>query len=455
MVQSDNNLWILTEERPKVEVIKKIINKSSLLKNLDIKIKNLKINPLIENNKFLHIFKISEIKSNKINNIFIRLISSKSSFVDFLVFLQREEPKPEQILNNCIYAIEETKTNSYDSRNTAMGQRSSKFTTLNYYIQKYKAETKPVMFFSHKQADEDHKSVNFINRSLYHLECGIEFWGKDSSKFKKYKSLEEFIKLRNEIADTNTRKNDTPIKITKYNDRIEVSACLANPNNSNDNYTGEIKSDPNMGQIPIIAKVIRTLGWEKKIIITKHQILQSKIGKNKFVKLANIINFGLEGCTMPDTEFKFEYWNYEKDKEKVATILAQIILENNNFITIFDNHGGCEKSYFYDKNNKEIKIDKYIAKKGGKIPDIVMRDDKNKIIYQFEGKRFRSLNKGLEEIRKFDLFEKNYLNKYYQDYDCERSLIINGGNKSNVNQIKFQLDKNCNLIFKDKINFSF
>ena len=64
-----------------------------------------------------------------------------------------------------------------------------------------------------------------------------------------------------------------------------------------------------MGQIPIIAKVIRTLGWEKKIIITKHQILQSKIGKNKFVKLANIINFGLEGCTMPDTEFKFEYWN--------------------------------------------------------------------------------------------------------------------------------------------------
>ena len=455
MVQSDNNLWILTEERPKVEVIKKIINKSSLLKNLDIKIKNLKINPLIENNKFLHIFKISEIKSNKINNIFIRLISSKSSFVDFLVFLQREEPKPEQILNNCIYAIEETKTNSYDSRNTAMGQRSSKFTTLNYYIQKYKAETKPVMFFSHKQADEDHKSVNFINRSLYHLECGIEFWGKDSSKFKKYESLEEFIKLRNEIADTNTRKNDTPIKITKYNDRIEVSACLANPNNSNDNYTGEIKSDPNMGQIPIIAKVIRTLGWEKKIIITKHQILQSKIGKNKFVKLANIINFGLEGCTMPDTEFKFEYWNYEKDKEKVATILAQIILENNNFITIFDNHGGCEKSYFYDKNNKEIKIDKYIAKKGGKIPDIVMRDDKNKIIYQFEGKRFRSLNKGLEEIRKFDLFEKNYLNKYYQDYDCERSLIINGGNKSNVNQIKFQLDKNCNLIFKDKINFSF
>ena len=170
MVQNNENLWILTEERPKKAVIEKIIEKTSLIKNLNIKIEKFKIEPLIEKNKFLHSFKISKVKSDKIQNIFIRLISSRSSFVDFLVFLQEKEPKPEQILKNCVYAIEETKTNSYDSRNTAMGQRSSKFNTLNYYIQKYKAETKPVMFFSHEQADEDHKSVNFINRSLYHLD---------------------------------------------------------------------------------------------------------------------------------------------------------------------------------------------------------------------------------------------------------------------------------------------
>ena len=159
MADIDKNLWILTEERPKKEVIKIIIDKSSTIKNLNIVIENFKIEPVIENNKFLHYFKISDVKSDKIKNIYIRLISSKSSFVDFLVFLQKDEPNPEQILKNCIFAIEETKTNSYDSRNTAMGQRSSKFNTLNYYIQKYKAQTKPVMFFSHEQADEDHKSV--------------------------------------------------------------------------------------------------------------------------------------------------------------------------------------------------------------------------------------------------------------------------------------------------------
>ena len=120
MVQSNNNLWILTEERPKKAVIEKIVEKTSLIKNLNIKIEKFKIEPLIKKNKFLHIFKISKVQSDKIQNIFIRLISSRSSFVDFLVFLQNKEPNPEQILKNCIYAIEETKTNSYTNEITLL-----------------------------------------------------------------------------------------------------------------------------------------------------------------------------------------------------------------------------------------------------------------------------------------------------------------------------------------------
>ena len=39
-----SNLWILTEERPKIEVIQKIINKTTIFKKLDIKIENFKSN---------------------------------------------------------------------------------------------------------------------------------------------------------------------------------------------------------------------------------------------------------------------------------------------------------------------------------------------------------------------------------------------------------------------------
>ena len=102
-----------------------------------------------------------------------------------------------------------------------------------------------------------------------------------------------------------------------------------------------------------------------------------------------------------------------------------------------------------------MKIDKKFSADGGKIPDVVMRDDKNKIIHQFEGKKFDSVDKGLEEIKHFDLFENRFLKKYYPEYKYKRSLIVNGGNKKNIDKIEFQIDKNYNLIFKDKINFSF
>ncbi len=457
MINNDNqnNIWILTEERPKKEVIKKIIIETNNYKKLGISIDDFKIEPIINDEKFLHTFKISKFKSEKIDNIFIRLISGKSSFVDFLVFIQKEEPKPEQILNNCIFAIEETKTNTFDSRNTAMGQRSSKFTTLNYYILKFNTGTRPIMYFSHEQADRDHKSVNFINRSLLHLECGIDFWGKDSSSFRRFTSLDEFIKIKNEIADTNNRKNDTPIKIKKEKELIKISALLANPNNKNKNYTGRIGHDPNMGQVSLIAKVIRNLGWAKKITITDHQVLPERVRENKFTNLANHIDFELKDCKLIKSDFNDDYWSYEKNKEKVATILAQVILENNNLTTIFDNHGGCEKSYFYDEINNAYSIDKKFSADGGKIPDIVMKDNRNKIIYQFEGKKYESLHKGLDEIQNFNLFEKRYLEIYYPDYKYERSLIINGGEKTDIKEVDFQLDKYHKLISSDIFKFKY
>ena len=49
-----SNLWILTEERPKIEVIQKIINKTKIFKKLDIKIENFKIEPNLMV-RFLHI----------------------------------------------------------------------------------------------------------------------------------------------------------------------------------------------------------------------------------------------------------------------------------------------------------------------------------------------------------------------------------------------------------------
>ena len=435
------NLWILTEERPKPEDIKFILEKTSKKLGHKSNFENISIEPDIEDNFFKHRYFVKGASIENIKSILIYTVSSSSSFVDALIYYQNEVPDPSQLFQNCIYAIEETKTNTYDSRNTAMGQRSTKFNFLNYYKEKYKYNFTPVMFFTSKQAEADHDSVNFVNRMLLHLESGIEFWNKDLENLKKFYDLEEFIEVKNKISLTNSRANDTPLTIDMTDKEIKISALLANPNNTRPNYTGRIGHDPNMGQVPLIAKTLRNLGWNKKIVITNHQILQDRISKrgNKLTALASYINFELEGIDLPDTPFNNEYWEFEKRKEKVASILAQVVLSNKGLKTIFDNHGGCEKSYFLTSDGENLVIPKKYSENGGKIPDLVMVDYEKKEIYSYEGKTNSYINQGLDELENFDLFESDFLGKYYPDFKFFRSLIINGGKELSHDQVSFQI----------------
>ena len=130
-----DNLWILTEERPKNTVIKEIINQYCKDFSDNVISRNeLKILPLIKENKFFFKYLITGIKLKNIENIFIKTVSGDSSFLDFLVFKQEKEPEANNISEKPIMAIEETKTNDDESRNTGVYQRGSKFVFVeNYY----------------------------------------------------------------------------------------------------------------------------------------------------------------------------------------------------------------------------------------------------------------------------------------------------------------------------------
>ena len=437
-----SNLWILTEERPKASDIATILVKTADKLGFSANMGDIWFDPNFHGDIFSHQFTVMGAKITNIQGIYIKIVSSSSSFVDCLVFHQDEVPKPSQVLNNCIFAIEETKTNTYQSRNTAMGQRSCKFNFLEHYWLNGNQKFTPVMFFTSKQAKSDNDSVAFVNRMLLHLNSGIEFWGKDDANFKKFGNLEEFLNEKNRISSSNNRKNDTPIFVKKVDNVIFIQALLANPNNTRENYTGRIQHDPNMGQVPMIARTIRSLGWTGEIIVTGHQVLQDRISHrgNKLTALADKIGFELQGIKLPKTSFSPKYWNYEFNKEKVASILAQVILENNGLKTIFDNHGGCEKSFFQAPGGLEIPIPKSYSYRGGKIPDLVVVDFKKKIIYSFEGKKQQNAQDGIKEIYGFGLFEKEFLNNYYPGFKLQRGLILNGGTKLiEPTYVKFQL----------------
>ncbi len=97
------NIWILTEERPKIEVLKKILNKFATYRNYWAFIDNLRILPVWKNNKFVFTYEVINFRYNKVDKIFIKTVSGYSSFVNFLVFFQDEKPS---LKDKPVYVIE-------------------------------------------------------------------------------------------------------------------------------------------------------------------------------------------------------------------------------------------------------------------------------------------------------------------------------------------------------------
>ena len=132
-MNKENNLWLLTEERPKPTVVLQILEMycrdfgDSIDRQGEIKIK-----PIIKDGTFLFVYLVEGISTRDSKNIYIKTVSGSSSFFDFLLFKQAEEPR-ENSTDSPIMAIEETKTNDDESRNTGVYQRGSKFVYINQY----------------------------------------------------------------------------------------------------------------------------------------------------------------------------------------------------------------------------------------------------------------------------------------------------------------------------------
>ena len=134
-------LWILTEERPKKEVIKEILLRFTSDRQFACFLDSLRIIPVLENGRFSFLYEVVGFRCSRVEKVYLKSISGSSSCVDFLVFYQDEQPNPSDIP---IYAIEETKTDDSESRNTGVGQRSSKFV----YINQHYPDIKKIMLYN-------------------------------------------------------------------------------------------------------------------------------------------------------------------------------------------------------------------------------------------------------------------------------------------------------------------
>lgn len=442
------NLWFLTEERPKKEVLQTIFQKFAKDYGFAVFVDTIRIFPILEDNKFTFTYEVTGFRCNKVDKVYVKTVSGNSSFTDFLIFYQKEEPT---LKDDPIYAIEETKTDDKESRNTGVYQRCSKFV----FIQSYYPNVKKIMLYNLQIDQKVEPTSTYIFGTKLLLTLGVEILGKklDSKIFTPFKTIEEIIDLKDKMRKA--PKGNVPILITKSNNKIEVSGRLFK--------SGGLSHDPNIGALSIICAVLRLLGWTQKIEITQHGLLQNHVGKtNKFIQIANEIGISLQGLTIPKVGMNSEYWKYDKDGEKLGTIFVHIVVEEfTQGYSIFENHAGCEKGYFFPLSGEPIPLEKYkdraLYKAGDKkqiieIPDLILVDKKENEIINIEGEKYVNRNAGILQIKTFDFIEKKYIKKHYPKYKIIRTVVLFGSEETSIVEIEvsFLLNKNGQLILSLK-----
>lgn len=244
------NLWILSEERPKREVIDKILSKFSEDNKMPCFIDTLRILPLLdENRKFKFLYEIVGFKSNRIDKVFLKLVKGPSSFVDFLIFYQQNEPNTR---DEPLYAIEETKTDDSESRNTGVYQRASKFVYMDHYY----PNIKKIMLYNLQIPQKITPTSTSIFGTRCLLTLGVEILGKklDPEIFVPFKSVDEIIDLKDKMRKA--PKGNVGVSIKKDKNCIQISGRLFK--------SGGLAHDPSIGTLSLISATLRKVGWKRR-----------------------------------------------------------------------------------------------------------------------------------------------------------------------------------------------
>lgn len=442
---AETNLWILTEERPKRDIIANILYKFSKDYKVPCFIDTIRILPTLDKDRrFSFLYEVVGFRSNKIKKVFLKVVGGYASFVDFLVFYQNYEPKEGDVP---IYAIEETKTDDSESRNTGVYQRSAKFVYFDYYY----TNVKKIMLYNLAVRQKEKPTATYVFGTRCLLTIDVEILGKrlDPEIFIPFKSIDEIIKFKDSMRKAPA--GNIPIIIKKEENVIKISGRLYK--------SGSLAHDPNIGALSLICKTLRKLGWRKDIIITSHGLRQEHLhSNNKFIKIANILNIKLNGLSLPKSAKDKRYWKYENEGEKLGTIFIHLVVENfTEGRIIFENHAGCEKGYFITKDGNPIPLQKYTDREAYKsgdkskiinIPDLILIDFGRSEILNVEGKRYEFRHKAIEDLKNFEAIEKMYIKKYYSLFKIIRTVVLYGGTETKVVEIEvgFLLNKNGDLV---------
>jgi hypothetical protein len=433
-------LWILSEERPKIAAIGYVLEKFSQDQGIASFIDKLRVVPVHnEAGDFSFWYEVLGYKTPQVERVLLKIISGNSSFIDFLVFFQEQEPEEG---DRPLFMVEETKTDDEESRNTGVFQRCSKFV----YAEMHYPGVDLNMYYNLQVEQRSSQTDTNIFGTRCLRSLGVKIAGKDVDEDlnKPFSSLEEMIEFKS--AMRRPPAGNVPIEIGFVGEEFHISGRLFK--------SGGLAHDPNIGALSLIAATARKLGWEGKIVITKHGLSQSHVQpRNKFVRIASTLEMALEGLEMPKSQLEYPYWHYNTTGEKLATIFVHLVVENfSSGMSIFENHAGSEKGYFVTADKKYLALEKYVPevepRKSIDIPDLILLDVERKQVLNIEGKTFANMDLGIRTLDNYDDIERLYIKKYYPGYEIHRSVVLYGSANKSVEpiQVSFLLNQEGKMI---------
>jgi len=424
-------IWILTEEKPKRSTVARILELVANVEYGSLDEQQVLISPILDgSNCFTFVYQVDGCQNLIAESIYLTIVSGYSSFVDYLVYRSEGPPDPEE---EPLFAIEETKTDDSESRNTSVYQRATKFV----YLPLFYRECSMVMLYNFQVQEKlQNTDTNvFGSRCLRTLD--VDIVGKSSSPVDSFESLREFVEVKNRMKRPPT--GNTPLTVAVSDFELAISAKLEK--------SGRFGNDPNIGATCLFAAVGRKLGWSGRITVTNHGLTQEMVGRNKWVKLAGPLDMQLEGLTIPSATLPSRYWRYDVSGEKVGTIFLHIVLDLcGRSQVIYDNHAGCERGYFWTQEGTPLTLPKQIKagdasgrKRKFPLPDLVFADPDRRVVVSLEGEKSENYAAGESQLRDFGVVEDMYIRPHYGDFGFERWVTTYGDSDRPGSKLVFEL----------------
>ena len=433
---------VLTEEYPNIDEIKLMLSMIGV--NMPDSISNDYIIPNITSDtegkkRFKGVWTL-EVDDLLIT---IKLFKGKTSSVDYMLF-NKDVDLTRGNATEALVILESTKTSDNASRNTAVYQRITKFTTFDTMYPDFKGIK--VMFWCNsiwkdkltQTAIVGFRLMETLNINMYSLNKGSLINIKEKYEISPYECCDDIIVSKNAIPE---KKGNESIRLYRVDNDIYISLKL---DKGSGKSSGIISHDPNVGFLAAIINAFENVTKKpnhNKYIIKNHNIKQNyfdKCPKSKLWYSINDINIVFEGCTIKKSPaLPSQYFEIESAMtEKIATILYDYVSPNK---TIFSNHGGCALTCIKGHNDAILSVGQKMPR-----PDIVFRNDERKEIEIIEGKLEKELGKGIKQLSNTHLEEFiEQLNKLYPDYTIKKGLCIT------INSIDC-IDKYKNLEFPVK-----